>query len=108
MPPSGRRSQAKRLGGLVLGSDPAVEEAGIDTGYSPSSDTLRAPDVAVGNVPNTPGWVQGAPHLAVEYSDTGQDERELAGKIAELLAAGTQRVRVVRLYGPRQCDVLEK
>src|SRR5207244_2396240 len=53
-PPGGRGSRANLLGGLVLGSDPAVEEAGIDTGYSPSSDTLRAPDVAVGNVPNTP------------------------------------------------------
>jgi hypothetical protein len=62
-PPGGRGSRANLLGGSVLGSDPAVEEAGIDTGYSPTSDTLRAPDVAVGNVPDTPGWVQGAPPL---------------------------------------------
>jgi len=103
----GRGSRANLLGGSVLDSDPAVEEAGIDTGYSPSSDTLRAPDVAVGNVPNTPGWVQGAPPLAVEYADTGQDEKELAGKIAELLAAGTQRVWVVRLSGPRRVEVHE-
>jgi hypothetical protein len=107
MPPSGRRSRAKRLGGLVLGSDPAVEEAGIDTGYSPSSDTLRAPDVAVGNVPNTPGWVQGAPPLAVEYCDTGQDGKELAVKISELLAAGTRIVWVVHLSGPRRVEVHE-
>jgi Uma2 family endonuclease len=106
-PPGGRGSRANLLGGLVLGSDPAVEEAGIDTGYSPSSDTLRAPDVAVGNVPNTPGWVQGAPPLAVEYADTGQDENELVAKIAELLAAGTRMVWVVRLSGPRRVEVHE-
>jgi hypothetical protein len=92
---------------LVLGSDPSVEEAGIDTGYSPSSDMLRAPDVAVGNVPDTPGWVQGAPPLAVEYCDTGQDEKELAAKISELLAAGTRIVWVVHLSGPRRVEVHE-
>jgi hypothetical protein len=107
MTPSGRRSRAKRLGGLVLGSDPAVKEAGIDTGDSHSSDTLRAPDVAVGNVPNTPGWVQGAPPLAVEYCDTGQDGKELAVKISELLAADTRMVWVVHLSGPRQVEVHE-
>jgi hypothetical protein len=102
-----RTSRAKLLGGSVLDSDPAVEEAGIDTGYSPSSETLRAPDVAVGNVPNTPGWVQGAPPLAVEYADTGQDEKELALKISELLAAGTKIVWVVRLSGPHRVEVHE-
>ncbi len=107
MTPGGRGSRANLLGGSVLNSDPAVEEAGIHTGFSPSSDTLRAPGVAVGNVPNTPGWVQGAPPLAVEYADTGQDEKELAGKIAELLGAGTQKVWVVRLSGPRRVEVHE-
>jgi hypothetical protein len=43
----------------------------------------------------------------VEYADTGQDEKELAGKIAELLAAGTQKVWVVRLSGPRRVEVHE-
>ncbi len=100
-----RGSRANLLGGSVLDSDPAVEEAGIDTGYAPSSEILRAPDVAVGNVPNTPGWVQGVPPLAVEYADTGQDEKELALKISELLAAGTQFVWVVRLSGPRRVEV---
>jgi hypothetical protein len=104
----GRGSRANLLGASVLDSDPAVEEAGVHTGYSPSSDTLRAPGVAVGNVPNTPGWVQGAPSLAVEYADTGQDEKELAGKIAELLGAGTQKVWIVRLSGPRRVEVHER
>src|SRR5436309_9006137 len=91
----------------MLDSDPSVEEAGVDTGYSPTSDTLRAPDVAVGNVPNTPGWVQGAPPLAVEYCDTGQDGKELAVKISDLLAAGTRIVWVVHLSGPRRVEVHE-
>jgi Uma2 family endonuclease len=107
MTTGGRGSRANLLGGSVLDSDPAVEEAGIDTGYSPTSDTLRAPDVAVGNVPDTPGWVQGAPPLAVEYADTGQDEKELAAKVSELLAAGTRKVWVVRLSGPRRVEVHE-
>ncbi|HEX4966230.1 MAG TPA: Uma2 family endonuclease [Thermoanaerobaculia bacterium] len=107
MTTGGRGSRANLLGGSVLDSDPAVEEAGIDTGYSPSSETLRAPDVAVGNVPDTPGWVQGAPPLAVEYADTGQDARELAAKISELLAAGTRVVWVVHLNGPRRVEVHE-
>ncbi len=107
MTTGGRGSRANLLGGSVLDSDPQVEEAGIDTGYSPSSDTLRAPDVAVGNVPDTPGWVQGAPPLAVEYADTGQDPKELDLKISELLAAGTQIVWVVHLTGPRRVEVFE-
>jgi hypothetical protein len=107
MTTGGRGSRANLQGGSMLDSDPVVEEAGIDTGYSPSSDTLRAPDVAVGNVPNTPGWVQGAPPLAVEYCDTGQDGKELAVKISELLAAGTRIVWVVHLSGPRRVEVHE-
>lgn len=103
----GRGSRANLVGGSVLDSDPAVEEAGVDTGYSPSPETLRAPDVAVGNVPDTPGWVDGAPPLAVEYADTGQDEKELTTKIAELFAAGTKLVWVVRLVGPRRVEVHE-
>jgi Uma2 family endonuclease len=103
----GRGSRANLIGGSVLDSDPAVEEAGVDTGYSPSPETLRAPDVAVGNVPDAPGWVDGAPPLAVEYADTGQDEKELTTKISELFAAGTQLVWVVRLVGPRRVEVHE-
>ncbi len=70
-PASGRGSRANLLGGQVLGTDPDVESAGVDTGFSPSPDTLRAPDVAIGNVADKPGWVPGVPPLAVEYADTG-------------------------------------
>jgi hypothetical protein len=89
----------------VLASDPAVPEVGVDVGFAPSPETLRAPDLAVGEMPDQPGWVQGAPPLAVEYADTGQDEAELQVKMQELFAAGTRYVWVVRLAGPRRVEV---
>ncbi len=95
------------MGFSVVGWDPAVKEAGVDTGYSPEPGTLRAPDVAVGNVPDQPGWVKGAPDLAIEYADAGQDEEKLEEKIADLLAAGTKYLWVVRLTGPRRVEVHE-
>jgi Uma2 family endonuclease len=105
LPTSGRGSKATSVGAGVLASDPAVQDVGFDTGFSPAPDILRAPDVAVGNIPDQPGWVQGAPPLALEYADTGQDEGELAVKIQDLLAAGTRYVWVVRLTGPRRVEV---
>ena len=107
LPSGGRGSDAAATGAAVVKSDPLVQAAGVDTGYSPEPGTLRAPDIAVGNVPREPGWVQGCPPLAIEYADTGQDERELAQKIRDLLAAGTRHVWVVRLTGPRRVDVHE-
>ena len=103
----GRGSRANLVGASVLETDPAVEEAGIDTGFSPDPESLRAPDIAVGHVPDEPGWVKGVPPLAVEYADTGQNERELKLKIEELLAAGTQMIWVVRLTGPRRVEIHE-
>jgi Uma2 family endonuclease len=108
LPTGGRGSKASTVGAGVLASDPAVEDVGFDTGFSPAPDTLRAPDIAVGSIPDEPGWVQGAPALAVEYADRGQDEGELALKIQELLAAGTRYVWVVRLTGPRRVEVHKK
>src|SRR4051812_48606099 len=105
MPTGGSGSEPNRLGASVVGWDPAVTEAGVDTGYSPEPDMLRAPDVAVGNVPNRPGWVPGAPELAIEYADIGQDEEKLQEKIADLLTAGTKHLWVVRLSGPRRVEV---
>src|SRR5689334_6213357 len=90
LPTAGRGAGLAQLGASVVGWDPAVKEAGVDTGYSPEPGTLRAPDVAVGNVPSTPGWVPGAPELAIEYADIGQDEEMLELKVADLLAAGTR------------------
>ena len=105
LPTGGQGSRANLLGGTVMESDPDVEEAGVDTGFSPHKGVLRAPDVAVGHVPNRPGWVQGVPPLALEYADTGQDEVALAEKIADLLDAGTSLIWVVRLTGPRRVEV---
>jgi len=106
LPVGGRGSRANLLGGAVLDSDPDVDSAGVDTGFALTPATLRAPDVAVGNVSDTPGWVSGiAPPLAVEYADSGQDEAELTAKIADLLAGGTRLIWVVRLVGPRRVEV---
>ncbi len=54
------------------------------------------------------GWIPGAPPLAVEYADHGQDEIALKIKIKELLATGTRYVRVVRLTGPQRVEVHTK
>lgn len=106
-PTGGSGSGANGLGFSAVGWDPAVKEAGVDTGYAPRPDMLRAPDVAIGNVPNKPGWVPGAPGLAIEYADGGQNEASLKEKIADLLAAGTRFLWVVRLVGPRRVEVHE-
>src|SRR4051812_14570191 len=107
MPTGGSGTGANGMGFSVVGWDPAVKEAGVDTGYSPEPGMLRAPDVAVGNVPSKPGWVPGAPELAIEYADIGQDEAKLTQKVADLLAAGTRYLWVVRLTGPRRVEVHE-
>lgn len=105
LPTGGRGGRAANLGGGVLASDPAVQDVGVDVGFSPSPEILRAPDLSVGEIPDQPGWVQGAPPLAVEYADTGQDEADLRIKIDELFSAGTRYVWVVRLTGPRRVEV---
>lgn len=108
MPTGGRGAGPNAHGAAVLGSDPNVREIGVDPGYSPNPRTLRAPDIGVGNVPDAPGWIEGAPPLAVEYSDIGQDESALQSKIQDLLSAGTQYIWVVRLTGPRRIEVYER
>ena len=106
MPTGGRGSRANLVGAAMLDSDPAVESAGVDTGFALTPNTLRAPDVAVGNVTDAAGWVKGpAPPLAVEYADSGQDEAELRARIADLLAGGTRLLWVVRLIGPPRVEV---
>jgi Uma2 family endonuclease len=107
LPTGGRGSKATSVGDRVLASDPAVRDVGVDTGFSPAPDILRAPDLSVGEIPDQPGWVEGVPPLAVEYADTGQDEGDLAAKIEDLLAAGTRYIWVVRLTGPRRVEIYE-
>ena len=105
LPKGSRGGRAANVGGGVLASDPAALDVGVKIGFSPSAEILRAPDLSVGEMPDEPGWVQGAPPLAIEYADTGQDEAELRIKIQELFAAGTRFVWVVRLVGPRRVEV---
>lgn len=106
-PTGGDGARATLIGAQVIDSDPFVEDAAIDAGFTTAPGMLRAPDISVG-VPNKPGWVQGVPPLAVEYASRGQDEDDLATKIADLLGAGTQQVWVVRLLGPRHVEVHKK
>ena len=105
LPTSRRGGKAANVGGGVLASDPALQDVGIEVGFSPSPEILRAPDLSVGEIPDLPGWAHGAPPLAVEYADTGQDEADLRIKIRELFAAGTRHLWVVRLTGPRRVEV---
>ena len=100
-------SEANQLGATVLGTDPAVKRAGVDTGIALGPDTLRAPDVAVNYTPGDGTWATAVP-LAVEYAGEGQDEGDLRDKIAELHAAGTRWIWVVRLVGERRVEVHEK
>ncbi|MCC6554017.1 MAG: Uma2 family endonuclease [Polyangiaceae bacterium] len=105
LPTGGTGSGPNQLGASVVGWDPAVQQVGVDTGYTPRPGVLRAPDVAVGNVPSAPGWVPGAPDLAIEYADVGQDEDALSRKICDLLEGGAKLVWVVRLMGARRVEV---
>jgi hypothetical protein len=107
MSTGGRGALATGAGYKALADDPAVEDIGIDAGFSPVAETMRAPDLSIGKITDAPGWVHGIPKLAVEYADTGQDEPSLAQKIEDLLAAGTRYIWVVRLSGPRRIEVYE-
>src|SRR5438105_10174035 len=107
-PQGGRGAKSNLGGGAVIFTDPAGRDAGVDVGYSPEPKALRAPDIAVGDIPDEPGWVRDVPLLAVEYADTGQDEGELREKISELLQRGTRYIWVVRLTGPRRVEVHER
>lgn len=104
-PAGGTHAGPNSTGAEALGSDPDVKQHGVDVGFSPEPKMLRAPDIAVGNVPDKPGWVPGVPELAVEYADVGQDEDDLQTKIGEFLEHGTQAIWVVRLTGPRRVEV---
>jgi len=108
LPTGGEGATKTKLGAMVILTDPDALSGGIDPGYSPNRGMLRAPDLAVGNVPDEPGWIQGVPLLAVEYAGTGQDEKDLQTKIKEPLKEGTRLVWVVRLTGVPRVEVHEK
>src|SRR4051794_32567986 len=54
LPTGSRGAKATIAGAEVLSTDPAVRDIGADTGFSPAPDTLRAPDLAVGEIPGQP------------------------------------------------------
>ncbi|WP_434043329.1 MULTISPECIES: hypothetical protein [Sorangium] len=105
LPLGGRASAALLLGGAVVAWDPAVSEAAVGPDDTPVPGPLRAPHVAVGSAPDSPGRVPGAPALVIAYADVGDDEARLARKIDDLLGAGTRWVWVVRLAAPRHVEV---
>ena len=108
-PTGGDGARNNGVGFGVLDTDPAVDAAGVDAGYTLGRrHTLLAPDIAVGNVPDKPGWIAGVPPLAVEYAGSGQNEPDLQRKIIQLLDAGTKLVWVVRLLGERRVEVYER
>jgi Uma2 family endonuclease len=107
MPTAGRGGSAQAFGAIATLNDPMVESGGVEVGFSPKPEMLRAPDVAIGGVTGSATWEKGVPSLAIEYADLGQDEADLKRKIAELLREGTKLVWVVRLVGPLRVEVHE-
>ena len=77
--------------------------AGVETGYRLQSDpdTVRGPDVYFslsrrpGGRARSAGFVSGAPEIAVEVISPSNSSAELERKVAEYLAAGSQRVWAV-------------
>jgi Uma2 family endonuclease len=78
-----------------------------ETGYTlrTGPDTVRGPDVSFVLRPRVEGrgsgFVPGAPDIAVEVVSPSNTAAEVARKVAEYLAAGSQRVWVVYPAGRR-------
>ncbi len=108
MPAGADHAESNLTGGTALETDPDVEWAGVDVGYSPDEGNLRAADLGLGERPREKkGWAKRAPRLVVEVAGVGQDEEALQEKIGEFFAAGTEVVWVVRLLGPHRVEVYE-
>ena len=80
-----------------------VGRVGVEIGYlvSLDPDTVRAPDISFtlglrgeGRA-ERPGFVPGAPDIAIEVVSPGDTAAELEQKVGEYLAAGSRRVWVV-------------
>ncbi len=84
-----------------------VGRSRVDTGYRLriGPDTVRGPDVSFVLRPRVEGrgsgFVPGAPDIAVEVVSPSNTAAEVARKVAEYLAAGSQRVWVVYPAGRR-------
>ena len=77
-------------------------QAGVEAGYIVLSgpDTVRGPDVSFKLVPRSArrqsvGFLPGAPDIAVEVFSPSNTASEMERKVAEYLAAGSQRVWLV-------------
>jgi Uma2 family endonuclease len=74
-----------------------------DTGFilARAPDTVRGPDVAfvsrerLQSIGEGPGYLPGAPDLAVEILSPGDRPGDVRAKVADYLAAGTRRVWVI-------------
>ncbi len=104
-----RHGNAHTAGTLTVATAAlSARQTGIDVGVAwNDGKNLRAPDLSVGREPQGNGWASTAPPLAIEYAGTGQDEVQLAAKIAELLELGTRLIWVVRLTGPLRVEIHE-
>lgn len=81
--PAGPRHARRNLAaGTLIDTDPAVEAAAVDAGYKLGEQTLRAPDVSVGNLPDQAGFAAGAPVLAA--LDLWHDRALTAASAAEV------------------------
>ncbi len=74
----------------------------VETGYrlARNPDNVRAPDVSFLETARLPksgrGFIDGPPTLAVEVISPDDRDSEITEKLAEYLAAGAQRVWIVR------------
>jgi len=109
MTAGGPHSNAHTAGTLTVATAAiSPKKTGIDAGIAwNDGKNLRAPDLSVGLDLQSPGWASTAPPLAIEYAGTGQDEVQLAAKIADLLEFGTRLIWVVRLTGPLRVEIHE-
>ncbi len=85
----------------VYSRQSGIGRAGVEIGYRLRSgpDTVRGPDVSFRLFPlaeaQRTGFVTGAPDIAVEVVSPANTAAEMERKVAEYLAAGSQRVWVV-------------
>lgn len=109
----GHGRRAMKIGNALesFASRHALGLAGGEGGFrlARDPDTVRAPDAAWIAFDRLPGgelpegeYPEAAPNLAVEMVSTHDREADIAQKVADWLAAGTERVWVVR---PRQRSV---
>lgn len=108
-PPRGdAHARVIELAASTLETDPAVENAGVDSGLKLAHDTLRAVDVAVNYGEERPGWITVVPPLVVEYVPAHVNEAELRIKLDELMSAGVRHLWVAHLTAPRHVEVYER